>query len=495
MPPHTSTTEFDDRSRLQIILGVLVAMLLAALDQAIVAPALPTIGRSLGGGGYLSWVVTAYLLTATAVTPLYGKLSDIFGRDRALWVSLLTFAAGSVICALAPNLWALICGRAVQGIGGGGLGALALTVIGDVVAPRERARYQGYISGVWATASFAGPILGGVIAERLNWSVIFWLNLPLVAIAFLVVSKPIKLLPRPGKRHSIDWLGAVWMVAGTVCVLLILTWGGTRYPWFSLAIGSLAMAALFFGALVLHSSRTHPEPLLPLPVLRNQVILFGTCSGALAMAAYLGLSVYLPLYFEGLLHLAPDLAGLSLVPLMGLTVVGAAWSGVTAARVKQYKRIALAGLVLAVASLGVTTLFVGRLNYWALESLLGVVGLGTGTLFPITTVSVQNAAEPRDLGVTTGVLTFLRSLGAALGVAILGTVFLACGVLGLGEQSNQAGINASPVALIHGFTWAFLLANGLLIASWICLWRMKELPWRTAQGTAETKPELAGQTP
>jgi MFS family permease len=215
---HTLTTDFDDRSRLQIILGVLVAMLLAALDQAIVAPALPTIGRSLGGGGYLSWVITAYLLTATAVTPLYGKLSDIFGRDRALWVSLLTFAAGSIICALAPNLWVLIGGRAVQGIGGGGLGALALTVIGDVVASRERSRYQGYISGVWATASFAGPVLGGVIAERLHWSVIFWLNLPLVAIAFFVVRKPLKLLARPGKRHSIDWLGRFgWLLERSAC--------------------------------------------------------------------------------------------------------------------------------------------------------------------------------------------------------------------------------------------------------------------------------------
>jgi hypothetical protein len=153
------------------------------------------------------------------------------------------------------------------------------------------------------------------------------------------------------------------MVAGTVCVLLVLTWGGTEYPWVSLPIGLLTLAALFFGALVLYSSRTHPEPLLPAPVLRNQVILFGTCSVSLAMAAYLGLSVYLPLYFEGLLHLAPDLAGLSLVPLMGLTVVGAAWSGVTAARVKHYKRIASAGLVVAIAGLGVTTFFVSRLNY------------------------------------------------------------------------------------------------------------------------------------
>jgi MFS family permease len=488
------TTDFDDRSRLPIILGVLVAMLLAALDQAIVAPALPTIGRSLGGGEYLSWVITAYLLTATAVTPLYGKLSDIFGRDRALWVSLLIFAAGSIICALAPNLWVLIGGRAVQGLGGGGLAAIALTVIGDVVAPRERARYQGYISGVWATASFAGPVLGGVIAERLHWSVIFWLNLPLVALAFLVVSKPLKLLPRPGKRHSIDWLGAGWMVAGTVCVLLILTWGGTEYPWLSLPIGSLAVGALFFGALLLHSSRSHPEPLLPLPVLRNLVILFGTCSVALAMAAYLGLSVYLPLYFEGLLHLGPDLAGLSLVPLMGLTVVGAASSGITAARVTHYKRIASAGLVLAIVSLGVATVFVGRLNYWCLEGLLGLVGLGIGTLFPIITVSVQNAADPRDLGVTTGVFTFLRSLGGALGVAILGTVFLACGVLGLGEQSSHAATDASSAALIHGFTWAFSLVNGLLVAAWICLWRMEELPWRTVRGAVETKPELARQT-
>jgi len=215
-------TEAERRS---IVIGVLLAMLLAALDQTIVAPALPTIGKALGDVAYLPWVVSAFFLTATAVTPLYGKLADIHGRRPVLFTAIGIFVAGSVLCALAPNMFALILGRAFQGLGGGGLMALAQTVIGDIVPPRERGRYTVYISATWATASIAGPIVGGFFAQNLHWSLIFWINLPLAGVAVLMTNRSLKRLPRMHRPHSLDYIGAVLMMCATVCIMLLLTWG------------------------------------------------------------------------------------------------------------------------------------------------------------------------------------------------------------------------------------------------------------------------------
>src|SRR5579863_856696 len=229
----SSSQTIDPTARKEIVVGVLLAMFLAALDQTIVAPALPTIGSSLGNAEYLSWIVTAYLLTATAVTPLYGKLADIRGRRPVIFAALGIFVAGSIISALARSMLVLIIGRAIQGIGGGGLGALAMTVIGDVVAPRERGRYQGYISGMWGIASLAGPVVGGFLSQKLHWSMIFWINLPLAAIAIAFFNKPLKKLPPVRGQHKLDLLGASLVILATTCLMLVLTWGGSRYAWAS----------------------------------------------------------------------------------------------------------------------------------------------------------------------------------------------------------------------------------------------------------------------
>ena len=234
----------DPAARRDIVVGVLLAMFLAALDQTIVAPALPTIGSSLGNAEYLSWIVTAYLLTATAVTPLYGKLADIRGRRPVIVGAIGIFVAGSIISALARSMLALVVGRAIQGIGGGGLAALAMTVIGDVVAPRERGQYQGYISGMWGIASLAGPIVGGFLAHRLHWSMIFWINLPLAALAIVVLNNPLKKLPSVRGRHRLDLQGAGLVILATISLMLVLTWGGSRYAWTSPQILGLAAISL-----------------------------------------------------------------------------------------------------------------------------------------------------------------------------------------------------------------------------------------------------------
>lgn len=246
-PTGTAVTppSLSEREKNVIIAGVLLSMLLAALDQTIVAPAMPTIGHALGHADYLPWIVTGYLLTATAMAPLYGKISDIHGRRATIFAAIAIFLAGSLVSALAPDMPTLIVGRLVQGLGGGGLFALTQTVIGDLVPPRERARYAAWISGTWAVASIAGPLLGGIFAEHFHWSLIFWINIPLGLVVVAIISKPLKKLPLPSRAHRIDGAGAALLIAATSLLLLALNWGGSRYAWFSPAIiGLVAGSAI-----------------------------------------------------------------------------------------------------------------------------------------------------------------------------------------------------------------------------------------------------------
>ena len=255
-----------------IILGVLLAMFLAALDQTIIATALPTIGRELGDLEHLPWIVTVYLLTSTAVTPLYGKFSDSYGRRVTMLVGIVIFIAGSIACALAPTMFVLILARALQGIGGGGLIALAQTIIADIVAPRERGRYQVYFASVFMTSSLLGPVLGGFFAEHMHWSVIFWINIPLGLVALVIAYHSLKKLPRHDRPHRLDLLGAALLVAATVALLLGLSWGGIRYPWGSLPVLGLFAASLVLWGLFAMRMRLAPEPLIPPGVLHNPVV-------------------------------------------------------------------------------------------------------------------------------------------------------------------------------------------------------------------------------
>ncbi|MGH7002926.1 MAG: MFS transporter, partial [Alphaproteobacteria bacterium] len=265
--PEFHAPPLGEREKNIIIAGVLLSMLLAALDQTIVAPAMPTIGAALGHAHYLPWIVTGYLLTATAVASLYGRISDVYGRRPTLYAAILIFLAGSLVSALAPTMLVLIIGRAIQGLGGGGLFALSQTVIGDLVPPLERARYAAWISGTWAVASIAGPLLGGTFAEHLHWSLIFWINLPLGLLAMAIINEPLKKLPLAGRRHRIDGLGALILIAATAVLLLALNWGGSLYPWISAEIlGLLACSALFWAAFALRLMRA-AEPLISLEVL------------------------------------------------------------------------------------------------------------------------------------------------------------------------------------------------------------------------------------
>src|SRR5919109_5004471 len=335
-------THSDIRS---IIIGVLVAMFLAALDQTIVATAMPTIGRDLDDFEHLPWVVNAYLLGGTAVTPLYGKVSDIAGRRMTLLVAIGVFVLGSIICALSPGMLTLIFARALQGLGGGGLISLAQTIIADIVSPKERPRYQAYIAGVFATSSIAGPVLGGFFAEHLGWPMIFWINVPLGLLAFSMTNSLLKRLPRHERPHKLDVLGAVIMVAATVALMLALNWGGVRYPWSSLLILSPFAVSIFLWALFVFRLRMAPEPLIPADVLANPVVAKGTISACFGMGVLIGLTIYTPIYLETVHKLTASQSGLALIPLVAGTVVGATLSGRIMARVRHYKLMPVIGLM------------------------------------------------------------------------------------------------------------------------------------------------------
>lgn len=457
-----------------IIAGVLIAMLLAALDQTIVAPALPTIGAALGNGQYLAWIVTGYLLTATAMAPLYGKISDIYGRRPTIYAAILVFLAGSVISALSPNMFVLIVGRAVQGLGGGGLMALAQTVIGDLVPPRERARYAAWISGTWAVASIAGPLLGGYFAQDLDWSLIFWINLPLGAVAMVILNGPLKKLTVAAREHSIDAIGAGLLVVATALLLLGLNWGGGAFAWNSPEIIGIFAASILVWALFGFRITHAREPLVSLDVLRNKIVLTATLSMFLVQATSIGVAVYLPIYLQHFIGLSVSDSGLALLGMLLGTVSGAMSSGRLVARIHHYKRIALFGAVLAIFSLMFLGIVAGSASLLVVEILTIGAGIGIGTTFPVATVSVQNAVDRAHLGVATGVLTFLRSLGGALGVAVLGAIALSYGLPLAREGAGAAGGAIDGAAVARPFSAMFLVAGGAMVLALISLLMMEE---------------------
>jgi EmrB/QacA subfamily drug resistance transporter len=475
VPENRALTHVEVRT---VVIGLMLTLFLGALDQTIVATALPTMGRAFNDVENLSWVVTAYLLTATASTPLYGKLSDIYGRRMIMLAGIAIFIAGSVACAMAPSMTALILARALQGLGGGGLMSMTQTIIADIVTPKERGRYQGYIGAVFASSSIGGPVLGGVLTEHLHWSLIFWINLPLGLIALALTSSVLRRIPLHQRKHALDLPGALLMITAAIALLLALTWGGVRFPWLSwqvigLFAGSVVLWMLFSWRLV-----SAKEPFLPLSVLANPIVRTATLSGACCMGVLVGLTIFVPLYFETVIHLSASQSGLALIPLMGTSVVSATLAGQVMARVENYKRTALAGYVIAIAGLGALAIWPVGLPIWGMIAILAVIGFGVGAVFPVTTVSMQNAVSRAHMGIATGALNFFRSLGSALVVALLGAIVLG-GIGASGGVSVEAlARTASEPALAYAVRFVFLAAMLILCFGLAFLIGMEQKPLR-----------------
>ena len=314
MPPPASP--LTHREAQQIVWGILLPVFMGSLDSTILASALPTIGRDLGDVHLLPWLITAYLIASTAVTPLYGKISDIHGRRRTVIAALTIHMAGSLICALAPNLLVLIFGRVVHGLGGGGLTSMGMAVLGDLAAPKDRGRYYSYFSATYTTAGACGPALGGFISDYVHWSAIFWLNIPLGIIALWLTSERLRKLPRHERPHRLDVIGAVLIVAASVAFMLGLTLGGSRYPWLSPQVLGLAGAALALGTLFVLRLLTAPEPLIPVSILSDPVARCALAANTFGWAPIVGLNVFMPTYLQSVLGLSATSAGLTLMVIM-----------------------------------------------------------------------------------------------------------------------------------------------------------------------------------
>jgi len=424
-PPPTYLPFNEARS---VITGILLAMFLAALDQTIIATALPTIGRDLNDVANLSWTITAYLLTSTVVASLYGKLSDIHGRRAMMLTAIGIFIAGSVVCALAPTMLVLVLGRALQGLGGGGIMPLS-----QVIAPRERGRFQALLGGVWIGAGVGGPVIGGLIAQHLSWSLIFWINLPLGAAAAYLTNRALKRLPRNDRWHELDIVGASLMMLGAISMLLALTWGGTRYPWASPQIVGLFGLAVLFALAFRWRIGVANEPYLPLPILRNPVVLTGAASSACAMGVAIGLTAFVPFYYQLVHKLSVTNSGFALIPLALMTTPGSIMAGRAMMYLTHYKRITLACMTLAMLAVAFLA-WRPQSSPWIVMAALALVGTGIGSVYPLATVCIQNSVQPHQMGTATGVMNFFRALTASLAVAVMGAIMLA----GFGVAPDRA---------------------------------------------------------
>ena len=472
-----------------IVFGLMLAMFLAALNQTIVATALPTIGRDFGDFELLPWVVTAYLLTSTVVSPLYGKLSDIHGRRAMMLASIGIFVAGSAACAVAPDMITLIVARGLQGIGGGGMLPLAQTILGDAVAPRERGRYQAYMGSVWVTAGLAGPVLGGILSEHFHWSVIFWINVPLGMAAALMAYRTLNRLPRHEHKHKLDLLGASLMTTAAIPLLLALTWGGARYSWLSPPIAALVTASGVLWLLFAWRLTCVSEPFLPLPILANPVMRMGTVCTSFSQGVVIGLTILLPLYFAVVHNYSASDAGLALIPIIVMSTPGSIASGRAMMHIDQYKRVPIICLSCSIAAL-LLLVWKPTMSPIAVAAVLSVVAFGIGTTYPVGTVSIQNAVSRYQVGAAMGAMNFFRGLTAVFIVAAMGAIVLA----GLGVSVERSGTVAAvttlapDVNLERVFRGVFALGVFCLIVSLVALIRMEQRPLR---GRSEGPPPPA----
>ena len=463
---------------LAIYSGLMVALLLAALDQTIVATALPKVVSELGGIGQYSWVFTAYVLGSTVTVPLYGKLGDAHGRKPLFMIAISIFLVGSVLCGLAQNMVQLVIFRAIQGVGAGGLFPLTLAMVAMIVPPRDRGRYQGLIGSVFAGASIIGPLIGGFIVDNASWRWIFFVNVPvgIAAMAVIAVTMP----KRPYRQeHSIDWLGAGVLALGTTALLLGLVWGGRDYPWASAQVVGALLASVALLALFGLIERRVREPILPFDLLRNQTVASSVACMFLVGAAMFGTISFVPLFVQGVIGTSATSSGVVLTPLLLGAVTTSFLSGQVVSRTGRYRPNTLIGpIVLGLGELMLWRLDVNSTNAEAARDMV-IAGIGLGMMMQIFVLSIQNSVERSAMGSATALSQFSRSIGATLGVTLMGVIVNQRLPSGVG--ADNATIHRLPLAgreaLAHAITPAFLLAAILCVFVFVIslLW-VREAP-------------------
>jgi EmrB/QacA subfamily drug resistance transporter len=477
--------------------ALLLGMLLAALDQTIVSTALPTIVSDLGGMEHLSWVVTAYLLASTAATPLWGKLGDQYGRKRLFQTAIVIFLAGSALCGMAQDMPQLIAFRAVQGLGGGGLMVLSMAIVGDLVPPRERGRYQGLFGAVFGATSVLGPLLGGVFTEHLSWRWVFYVNLPVGAVALAVIAAVLH-TPRRTARHVIDYLGTFLIASVATCLVLVASLGGTTWDWDSPQIAALAVLGVVLAVVFTGVERRAAEPVLPLKLFRIRTFTLSAVISFIVGFAMFGAMTYLPTFLQVVQGVSPTMSGVHMLPMVFGLLLSSTVSGQIVSRTGRWKVFPVLGT--AVTTLGL--LLLHRLDENSstaeMSGFFFVFGLGLGLVMQVLVLIVQNAVSYEDLGVATSGATFFRSIGASFGVAVFGTVFagrlgdklaeafrgvrLPPGVSANALESDPRGIAALPPGLrpaaLHAYASAitdvFLYAAPVALLGFLLSWLLKE---------------------
>lgn len=486
-----------------IFTALMMTMLLAALDQTIVSTALPTITSDLGGLNELSWVVTAYLLAATASTPIWGKLSDLYGRKLMLQSAVAIFVGASALAGLSQDMIQLIGTRALQGIGGGGLMVLVMAVIADIVSPRERGKYMGLFGAVFGVSSVIGPLLGGLFTEHLSWRWVFYINIPLGLAAFLVLGAVLH-LPVHKQKHLIDWLGAALMAAGTVMLLLVAVWGGQKYPWSSAQIVGLAVGGVLAIVAFIFQELRHPEPLVPLSLFRLSVLRVASAMGFVIGFGMFGAIVYLSIFMQVVRGASPTSAGLQLLPLMMGILITSIVSGRLITRTGRYKIFPILGTGTATIGMFMLSRCGVDTSIWFVWLSAFVLGIGLGGVMQVLIVAVQNSVDRKQLGAATSTSTFFRSIGGSFGTAVFGAVWTAQLATeltknlpaGVAAQLNSAGqsvtasmgnIDSLPgpiqdavlLSFANSIDRTFLLAVPVMFVAFVLSFFLEELPLKT----------------
>jgi EmrB/QacA subfamily drug resistance transporter len=513
--PATDEADLSHRQIMVILSALMAASFLAGLDQTILQTAIPSIAGEFGGASRIGWLAIAYLLTSTIATPLFGKISDLYGRKRLLHLAIVIFLVGSVGSALSQDMGQLIGARAIQGIGGGGLIALPMAVMGDIVSPARRGRYTGYMGITYALAAVFGPLIGGFFVDNASWHWCFWLNIPVGLAAMAVVQRQLQVDHRRNDR-AVDWMGALLLTVSVTPLLLAVAWSGQDHGWDSpWTIAQFAIGGVALGAFVAREAHA-PEPILPLRVFSSSVMRVLVIGTFVVGGATFGATLFIPLFLQVVAGVSATNSGLLVLPLMFGTVPASMATGRRVARTGRYKAYPIWGLGLMTAGFVMLTTLDADAHPWQVIAPMFVIGVGMGTFSPVATLAGQNAVDYRDLGIATSVIHFFRSLGGTFGAALFNAVFANRLVheldhfvppaerAGLPDpevlQGSPKTIEALPPAVHRGVEVAFsnaihtvfVVAIPVCLAAFVLMWFLREEPLRTTVGSDAT-PAATGE--